>query len=171
VIIVSGPIGDHGMAILSVREGLEFETAIESDTAPLNGLVEGMLAAAKGIHCLRDLTRGGLAAALNELASSSNVGVELEESSVPVRPAVRAACEMLGFDPLYVANEGKLVCFLPEAESESALSAMRAQPLGAEACRIGVVVADHPGRVVARTSIGGSRLVDLPAGELLPRIC
>jgi hydrogenase expression/formation protein HypE len=171
VIIVSGPIGDHGMAILSVREGLEFETAIESDTAPLNGLVGEMLAAAKGIHCLRDLTRGGLAAALNELASSSNVGVELEESSVPVRPAVRAACEMLGFDPLYVANEGKLVCFVTEAESEAALSAMRAQPLGAEACRIGVVVADHPGRVVARTSIGGSRLVDLPAGELLPRIC
>jgi hydrogenase expression/formation protein HypE len=159
------------MAILSVREGLEFESAIESDTAPLNGLVRAMLAASKAIHCLRDLTRGGLAAALNELASSSNAGVELEEASIPVRPAVRAACEMLGFDPMHVANEGKLVCFVPAAEAEAVLAAMRAHPLGAEASRIGAVVAGHPGQVVARTTIGASRMVDLPAGELLPRIC
>ena len=170
-VLVSGPIGDHGMAILSVREGLEFEAAIESDTAPLNGLVRVMLGASKEIHCLRDLTRGGLAAALNELASASKVGVEFEEASVPVRPAVMAACEMLGFDPLYVANEGNLVCFVPEGSAEAVLGAMRAHALGAEARRIGTVVAGHPGQVVARTRIGGSRLVDLAAGELLPRIC
>ncbi len=170
-VLVSGPIGDHGMAILSMREGLEFETSIESDTAPLNGLVGAMLGASSEIHCLRDLTRGGLAAALNELASASGVGVEFEEASVPVRPAVRAACEMLGFDPLYVPNEGKLVCFVPEASAEDVLGAMRAHPLGAEARRVGAIVAGHPAQVVARTGIGGSRLVDLPAGELLPRIC
>jgi hydrogenase expression/formation protein HypE len=170
-ILVSGPIGDHGMAILSVREGLEFEAAIESDTAPLNGLVQAMMGASKEIHCLRDLTRGGLAAALNELASASKVGVEFDETKVPVRPAVRAACEMLGFDPLYVANEGKLVCFVPEAAAEAVLGAMRAHPLGRETRRIGAVVANHPAQVVAQTEIGGSRLVDLPAGELLPRIC
>lgn len=170
-VIVSGPIGDHGMAILSVREGLEFETAIESDSAPLNGLVGAMLEASRGIHCMRDLTRGGLAAALNELAWASTVGVEVEETQVPVRPAVRAACEMLGFDPMYVANEGKLVCFVPEGEAEAVLAAMRGHPLGAGAARIGAAVAEHPGRVVARTAIGGSRVVDLPAGELLPRIC
>jgi len=170
-VLVSGTMGDHGMAVLSRREGLAFETTLESDTAPLAGLVKAMIATSRDIHCLRDLTRGGLAAALNELAAASKVGVEFYEARVPVRPAVRAACEMLGFDPLYVANEGKLVCFVPEGEAKAVLIAMRAHPLGREAARIGTVVADHPERVVARTAIGGSRLVDLPAGELLPRIC
>ena len=170
-VIVSGTMGDHGMAIMSVREGLEFETVIESDTAPLNGLVEAMLAASPQIHCLRDATRGGLAAVLNELASASNIGIEFDERQIPVRPEVHAACEMLGLDPFYVANEGKLVAMVPAAESESVLAAMRSHPLGKEAARIGSVVDDHHGLVVARTAIGGSRVVDLPAGELLPRIC
>ncbi|HLB46777.1 MAG TPA: hydrogenase expression/formation protein HypE [Anaerolineales bacterium] len=170
-VIVSGTLGDHGMAIMSVREGLEFETLIESDTAPLNGLVDTMLAASPEIHCLRDATRGGLAAVLNELASASKVGIEFDERRVPVRAEVHAACEMLGFDPFYVANEGKLVAIAPEAEAEAILAAMRAHPFGREAALIGRVVADHPNIVVARTGIGGSRVVDLPTGELLPRIC
>lgn len=170
-VIVSGTLGDHGMAIMSVREGLEFETRIESDTAPLNGLVEAMLAAAPEIHCLRDATRGGLAAVLNELAAASHSGIEFDERRVPVRPEVHAACEMLGLDPLYVANEGKLVAIVPEAAADALLAAMNAHPLGRAAARIGQVVADHLGLVVARTGIGGSRVVDLPAGELLPRIC
>jgi hydrogenase expression/formation protein HypE len=170
-VLVSGTMGDHGMAVLSVREGLAFEARIESDTAPLAGLVRAMLAASMQIHCLRDLTRGGLAAVLNELAAASNVGVEFDEAQVPVKPAVRAACEMLGFDPFYVANEGKLVCFVPERDAQAVLGAMRAHPLGADAARVGSIVAGHPGQVVARTAIGASRLVDLPAGELLPRIC
>src|SRR5574341_1004656 len=174
---------DHGMAIMSVREGLEFETVIESDTAPLNGLVQAMLAAAPGgehvegehvgspIHCLRDATRGGLAAVLNELAAAAGAGIEFDERHVPVRPAVHAACEMLGLDPLYTANEGKLVAIMPASYAEAVLGVMRAHPLGREAARIGQVVAGHPGLVVARTGIGGLRVVDLPAGELLPRIC
>lgn len=170
-VIVSGTMGDHGMAIMSVREGLEFETLIESDTAPLNGLVDTMLAASPEIHCLRDATRGGLAAVLNELASASKVGIEFDERRVPVRAEVHAACEMLGLDPFYVANEGKLVAIAPEAEAEAILAAMRAHPFGHEAALIGRIVADHPKVVVARTGIGGSRIVDLPAGELLPRIC
>jgi hydrogenase expression/formation protein HypE len=170
-VIVSGTIGDHGMAIMSVREGLEFETQIESDTAPLNGLVQAMLAASPDIHCLRDATRGGLAAVLNELAAASHVGMEFDERQVPVRPEVQAACEMLGLDPFYVANEGKLVAIAPEASAEAVLAAMRAHPFGQNARIIGKVVADHPGLVVARTAIGASRVVDLPAGELLPRIC
>ncbi len=170
-VIVSGTMGDHGMAIMSVREGLEFETVIESDTAPLNGLVEAMLAASPEIHCLRDATRGGLAAVLNELAAASKVGIEFDERLVPVRPEVHAACEMLGLDPMYTANEGKLVALVPAAGAEAVLAAMRAHRFGEFAVRIGSVVADHPGLVVARTGIGGSRVVDLPAGELLPRIC
>jgi len=170
-VIVSGTLGDHGMAIMSVREGLEFETLIESDTAPLNGLVDTMLAASPEIHCLRDATRGGLAAVLNELASASKVGIEFDERRVPVRAEVHAACEMLGLDPFYVANEGKLVAIAPEAEAEAILAAMRAHPFGHEAALIGRIVADHPKVVVARTGIGGSRIVDLPTGELLPRIC
>jgi hydrogenase expression/formation protein HypE len=170
-IIVSGTVGDHGMAIMSVREGLEFETRIVSDTAPLHELVEVMLAASPEIHCLRDATRGGLAAALNELASASNVGFTFEEGQVPVRPAVKAACEMLGMDPYYVANEGKLVAIVKGEVAEEVLAAMHSHPLGQESALIGRVVADHPGMVVSKTSIGGSRVVDLPAGELLPRIC
>jgi hydrogenase expression/formation protein HypE len=170
-VLVSGTMGDHGMAIMSVREGLAFESPIVSDSAPLNGMVDAMLAVTPDIHCLRDATRGGLAAVLNELATASQVGIEFTERSVPVQPAVQAACEMLGLDPLYVANEGKLVAIVPEAEAEAVLTAMRATPYGANAARIGTVTADHPGLVVARTGIGGSRVVDLPAGELLPRIC
>lgn len=170
-VIVSGTIGDHGMAIMSVREGLEFETRIVSDTAPLHELVETMLAASLEIHCLRDATRGGLAAALNELARSSRIGITFEEGKIPLRPAVKAACEMLGMDPLYVANEGKLVAIVNGEIEEEVLAAMQSHPLGKDAALIGRVVADHPGIVLAKTGIGGSRVVDLPAGELLPRIC
>lgn len=170
-IIVSGTVGDHGMAIMSVREGLEFETRIVSDTAPLHSLVEAMLAASPEIHCLRDATRGGLAAAINELASASKVGITFEERKVPLRPEVKAACEMLGMDPFYVANEGKLVAIVNREVAEEVLAAMHSHPLGQNAALIGQVVEDHPGMVVARTGIGGSRVVDLPAGELLPRIC
>jgi hydrogenase expression/formation protein HypE len=171
VVLLSGTLGDHGIAVLSKREGLEFETELLSDSAALNGLIEALLAAAPHTHCLRDPTRGGLAAALNELASTSNVGVEIEETAVPVRPAVAAACEMLGFDPLTVANEGKLIAFVPPEEAEAALEAIRAHPLGREAAQIGVVTEEHPGMVLARTGIGGRRVVDMPLGELLPRIC
>ena len=171
VVLLSGTMGDHGIAVLSQREGLEFETELVSDSAALNELIETLLAAAPHTHCLRDPTRGGLAGALNELAGTSNIGVEIEEAAVPVRPAVAAACEMLGFDPLTVANEGKLIAFVPSEEAEEALEAMRAHPLGQEAARIGVVTEEHPGMVLARTGIGGRRVVDMPLGELLPRIC
>ncbi len=171
VVLLNGTLGDHGIAVLSKREGLAFETDLVSDSAALNGLVETLLAAAPHVHCLRDPTRGGLSAALNELATTSQVGVEIEEAAVPVRPAVAAACEMMGFDPLTVANEGKMVAFVPPEEAEAALDAMRGHPLGAGAASIGVVTADHPGMVLARTGIGGRRVVDMPLGELLPRIC
>lgn len=170
VVLVSGTLGDHGIAVMSVRAGLTFETEIRSDTAPLNGLVEAMIAAGK-IHCLRDATRGGLAAVLNELASASHAGIEFDERKVPLRPEVDAACEMLGFDPFYVANEGKLVAILPAKAAEEVLAAMRRHEYGKEAAIIGKVVEAHPGLVTAKTAIGGMRVVDLPAGELLPRIC
>jgi hydrogenase expression/formation protein HypE len=182
VVIVSGTMGDHGMAIMSVREGLTFESQIRSDTAPLNGLVDAMISASKTsevletsevcpIHCLRDATRGGLAAVLNELAIASKVGIEFDETKVPVRFEVRAACEMLGLDPFYIANEGKLVAILPEATAEKTLSAMHNHEYGRDAAIIGRVVTEHSGLVTAKTEIGGMRVVDLPAGELLPRIC
>lgn len=171
VVLLSGSVGDHGIAVLSRREGLAFETELSSDSAPLHGLVEALLSAAPHTHTLRDPTRGGLAAALNELARCSGVGVEIEEARVPVRPAVQAACEMLGFDPLTVANEGKLVAFVPPEEAEAALAALRSHPLGREAVAIGFLTEDHPGMVLARTPIGGRRIVDMPLGELLPRIC
>ena len=170
-ILVSGPIGDHGVAILSRREGLEFDGQIESDTAPLHELVAAALAAGSGIHALRDPTRGGVAATLVEIATRRGLGIEVDESAVPVRDAVRGACEILGLDPLLVANEGKLVAFVPEAGSERVLQALRAHPLGRGACRIGRVTADHPGFVTLRTPIGGQRIRDLPFGESLPRIC
>jgi hydrogenase expression/formation protein HypE len=170
-IILSGTIGDHGIAIMSMREGLGFESSIQSDTAPLNGLVEAMLAASPEIHCLRDATRGGLAAVLNELAESSQVGIEFDEQTVPVRAEVAAACEMLGLDPLYVANEGKLVAILPEQHAREVLAAMHTHPYGQQATIIGQVVGDHAGMVLSHTSIGGRRVVDMPGGELLPRIC
>jgi len=171
VVLISGTLGDHGIAVLSKREGLTFETDLVSDSAALNGLIEALLTATPHVHCLRDPTRGGLAAALNELSESSDVGIEIEESMVPVRPPVAAACEMMGFDPLTVANEGKVVVFVDPEEAETALAALRAHPLGTNAARIGVVTADHPGMVLARTGIGGRRVLDMPLGELLPRIC
>jgi hydrogenase expression/formation protein HypE len=178
VVLVSGTIGDHGIAIMSVREGLTFQTEIQSDTAPLNGLAEVMLEASQvsetldvNIHCMRDATRGGLAAVLNELADSSKVGIEFDERKVPLRPEVNAACEMLGLDPFYVANEGKLVAILPAEVADQVLAAMHTHEYGKDAAIIGRVVAEHPGLVTARTSIGGMRVVDIPAGELLPRIC
>jgi hydrogenase expression/formation protein HypE len=171
VVLLSGTIGDHGIAVLSRREGLEFETDLLSDSAPLNGLVEALLATAPHTHCLRDPTRGGLATTLNELAKQSKVSIRIEETGVPVRPAVAAACEMLGFDPLTVANEGKLVAFVPPEEAEPALEALQAHPLGRGAARIGIVTEEHPGMVLSCTGIGGRRVVDIPLGELLPRIC
>ena len=174
VILVSGTMGDHGMAIMSKREGLEFESELVSDTAPLYGMIAEMLAIKgdKGfIHCLRDATRGGLSAVLNELAGASQVGIEFEETKIPVTPAVNAACEMLGLDPLYIANEGKLVAIVAPDVAEEILDVMRKNEYGHDAAIIGTVTESHPRRVVAKTAIGGSRVVDLPAGELLPRIC
>jgi hydrogenase expression/formation protein HypE len=170
-VLVSGTLGDHGIAVMSKREGLTFETEIVSDSAALHGLIADLLEAAPSTHAMRDLTRGGLAASLNELAKRAEVGIELVERSIPVRAAVAAACEMLGFDPLYVANEGKIAAFVPDQEAEPALEAMRAHPLGRDAARIGQVVEGHPGIVSARTPIGGSRIIDMPLGVLLPRIC
>lgn len=171
VVIVSGAIGVHGVAIMSVREGLEFGVDIASDCAPLGGLVQSMLAVTPDLHVLRDPTRGGLAAALNEIAQASGAGVVIDERAVPVPPPVANACAILGLDPLYVANEGKLVAFVPREHADAVLDAMRAHPLGADATVIGEAVADHPGLVVARTGLGGTRVVDLPLGEQLPRIC
>ena len=180
MILISGTMGDHGMAIMSKRAGLEFESLIMSDTAPLYGMISEMLEIKgnrgnkgdKGfIHCLRDATRGGLSAVLNELAGASQVGIEFEETKVPVTPAVNAACEMLGFDPFYIANEGKLVAIVAPEIAEEVLEVMKANEYGKEAAIIGTVTEAHPKRVVAKTAIGGSRVVDLPAGELLPRIC
>jgi hydrogenase expression/formation protein HypE len=170
-VIVSGTLGDHGVAILSVREGLEFETVIESDTAPLVDLVRAMLEVAPDIRCMRDPTRGGLASTLNELASASRAGVWIEESRVPLLPGVRAACELLGLDPLYVACEGRLCAVVPEASAERLLAAMRAHPQGRDAAIVGRVVADHPGLVTMRSLAGGERVVSMLAGEQLPRIC
>jgi hydrogenase expression/formation protein HypE len=171
VVIVSGTMGDHGIAIMSVREGLKFQSQIMSDTAPLNGLVESMLGVTNDIHCLRDATRGGLAAVLNELADAAKIGIEFDETKVPLRPEVSAVCEMLGLDPWFIANEGKLVAIIPEKYADKILTTMRKHPFGKDSAIIGKVVETHPGMVVAKTSIGGSRVVDLPAGELLPRIC
>ena len=170
-ILLSGTIGDHGIAILSKREGLEFEGEIESDTAPLHELSAAVVAAAPGVHAMRDPTRGGVAATLVEIATRRRLGIEVDERAIPVRDTVRGACEILGLDPLVVANEGKLVAFVPQEESESALEALRRHPLGASAARIGRVTAEHPSIVRLRTPIGGDRILDLPFGESLPRIC
>jgi hydrogenase expression/formation protein HypE len=170
-VLVSGTLGDHGIAIMSVREGLEFETVLESDSAPLTGLAGAILEACPQTRCLRDPTRGGLSSALNELAAASGVGVVLDEAAIPLRPEVRGACEMLGLDPLYVANEGKLVAVVPPEAAHGVLAAMRAHPLGREAALVGEVVADHPGMVILRSRVGGKRVVTLLAGEQLPRIC
>jgi len=170
-IIVSGEIAVHGIAIMSVREGLEFETEIASDTAPLNGLVNAVLAAAADVHVLRDPTRGGITSALSEIAQSARVGIYLEEAGIPISEEVKGACEILGLDPLYVANEGKLLAIVSVEDAATVLSAMRAHPLGEKAMVIGSVTDDHPGFVFMKTRIGGSRVVDMLSGEQLPRIC
>lgn len=171
-VLVSGPIAVHGVAILSVREGLKFETTLRTDSAPLNGMVEALLAAAgNAVHVLRDPTRGGVATTLNEIARQGNVGIRLEEKAIPVDEEVRGACEILGLDPLYVANEGKCLVLVDPAAAEVALAALRAHPLGAGAAVIGEVTGDHPGKVFLKSRIGGQRMLDLLTGEQLPRIC
>jgi len=170
-VLINGPVGDHGIAVLSTREGLSFQTDIQSDSAPLNGLVSEMLEVSRNIHVLRDPTRGGVATALNEVARQSAVGIELEESNLPVRPEVNAACEMLGLDPLYVANEGKVLVLVAPEDADLVLNKMRQHPLGTESRIIGKVVSEHPGKVVLQTGIGGHRIVDMLSGEQLPRIC
>ncbi len=170
-VLVSGPLGDHGAAILAARGDLALETTIESDCAPLHGLVARLLDAVPATRFLRDATRGGLATVLNEAAAASKVGIELAETAVPVRDAVRGLCEILGLDPLYLANEGRMVAVVPGDAAEAALAALRADPLGREAALIGRCVSDRPGRVVMDTTFGGRRIVDMLTGEQLPRIC
>ncbi|MBA7714677.1 Carbamoyl dehydratase HypE [subsurface metagenome] len=170
-VILSGSLGEHGIAILSKRQGLEFNVPVESDCAPLNRLVAEMLAVSTDLHCLRDPTRGGLATTLNEFAQQSNVGIKIEEDTLPVNEAVQAACELLGFDPLHMANEGKLVAVVASSDADKILAKMRQNRYGAEAGIIGEIVEEHPGRVIMKTHLGSSRIVDMPVGELLPRIC
>lgn len=170
-ILLSGSIGDHGIAILAKREGLEFETTVESDTAPLHTLVTAMLRASSQLRCLRDPTRGGVSSTLNEIAAASGVGMLLEEDAIPVKGEVAAACELLGLDPLYVANEGKLLAIVAPDDAGAVLAAMRAHPLGRAASIIGAVTADHSGLVALRTNLGTTRIVDMLSGDQLPRIC
>jgi hydrogenase expression/formation protein HypE len=170
-VLLSGDIGRHGITVMSVREGLGFETTIESDCAPLWSLIESLLDQGVAIHCLRDLTRGGLASGLNEIAQAARLGIEIDEMAVPVREEVRGACEILGFDPIYVANEGRFIAFVPEDQAARALAILRANPLGADASRIGAVAAiSHP-IVTLKSRIGATRILDLLSGEQLPRIC
>jgi hydrogenase expression/formation protein HypE len=171
VVLLSGPIGDHGIAVLAARRELGFEVDVQSDVAPLNGLTAAMLNTGAEIHTLRDPTRGGLATTLNEIALQSRVGIILDEKAIPVRPAVAVACEVLGFDPMYVANEGKLVAFAAEADAELILGAMRQSRYGEEAVQIGSVHAEPAGRVLIKTALGSSRVIDRLSGEMLPRIC
>lgn len=170
-VILSGTIGDHGITILSQRENLQFEGAVTSDTAALHTLVAAMLEVSDQIRCLRDPTRGGVATALNELAVASGVGIDIDEQRIPVKESVKGACEILGLDPLYVANEGKLIAIVAADAAEAVVGAMRRHPLGREARMIGEAVAQHPGVVVLRTAVGGKRVLDVPRGEQLPRIC
>lgn len=173
MVLLSGTIGDHGMTIMTQREGLQFDSPLESDCAPLNGMVAGLLSALPlgALRCLRNPTRGGLATTLNELAGRSGAGIEVEETAVPVRDAVRGACELLGLDPLYVANEGKLVAVVAPEFTGTALETLRAHPFGQMAAIIGTVTESHPGRVVLRTAMGARRILDMLVGEQLPRIC
>lgn len=171
-IIVSGNIASHGIAIMSIREGLEFETAVESDSAALNTMAEALIAEiGADVHVLRDPTRGGVASALNEIAMSAEVGMNVDEAALPVLEEVRGACEILGLDPLYVANEGKMIAIVAGESADRALACLRAHPLGADAALIGTVTAEHPGRVFQRSRIGGMRVVEMLTGEQLPRIC
>ncbi|MBN9389294.1 MAG: hydrogenase expression/formation protein HypE [Chloroflexi bacterium] len=171
-VLLSGPVGDHGIAILLAREALDIETTIESDTAPLHELVANLLeAAGPGLHCLKDPTRGGVATTLNEIALTSEISIALDETAIPVRPEVRGACEILGLDPLTIANEGKLLAIVAPEKAEAALSAMRSHPLGREAALIGEVRAEPAGMVFLKTDIGGTRVLDMLVGDPLPRIC
>jgi len=170
-VILSGTIGDHGIAIMSQREGLRFSVPVESDCAPLSKLVSQMLEASSRIHCLRDPTRGGLATTLNEFAQQSNVGIMIEEDKIPITEGVRAACELLGLDPICVANEGKLVAIVEPEDADKVLTQMKQNGYGRDAAIIGEVTNDHPGRVVMKTKLGPSRIINMPSGELLPRIC
>jgi hydrogenase expression/formation protein HypE len=170
-VILSGTMADHGMTILTQREGLAFESDIRSDSAPLNHMVVDMLSTGCDIHVLRDPTRGGVGTTLNEIADQSTVGIRIHEDLLPVRPEVSGVCELLGFDPLYVANEGKLLAFVPNDQSDLVLAAIQQSPYGKDACIIGEVIADHQGRVFMKTHIGGERIVDMLTGEQLPRIC
>jgi len=171
-VIVSGTIGDHGMAVMSVREGLEFESPIRSDCAALNGMIAAVLdAVGDAVHAMRDPTRGGLASTLNEIAAASDVGIGIDESKIPVRPEVQSACELLGLDPVYVANEGKAVFFVAPEAADRVLEVLRAHPLGREAARIGQVTGEHKRLLVARTSMGANRVIAMQIGEQLPRIC
>jgi len=171
VVILSGPMGDHGIAVLSARGELGFEAQVQSDVAPLNHLIAAVLQASRQVHVLRDPTRGGVATTLNEIARQSNVGIVLREASLPVRPAVSAACEMLGFDPLYVANEGKVLVVVAREDAERVLAAIRAARYGAEAVVVGEVRPEPAGRVLLKTVLGSHRVVDVLSGEMLPRIC
>ncbi len=170
-VLLSGTIGDHGIAVLAKREGIEFDSALESDSAALHTLVAAMLAASAEIRCMRDPTRGGLSSTLNEFAAQAQVGIEIDERAIPVREEVKGACEMLGLDPLYVANEGKLVAIVVPDAADSVLAAMRRHPLGAQSRIIGSVTASHPRLVTMRTTVGPTRIVDMLAGDQLPRIC
>jgi hydrogenase expression/formation protein HypE len=170
-VILSGSIGDHGIAVFSKRQGIDFQTDIASDTAPLNGLVAAMLGVTASIHAMRDPTRGGLATSLNEIAMKSRVGIIVDEGAVPVKGEVMQACEMLGFDPFYVANEGKLVAFVPRPEADAVLEAMRSAAYGQDAAIVGEVTAANPGMVTLKTAVGGRRILSPLSGELLPRIC
>jgi len=170
-IILSGTVGDHGVAVISRREGLSFKTDIKSDSAPLNGLVDAMLASSSAIHTMRDPTRGGLATSLNEIAAKSGVGLLIDEAAIPLKPEVEHACEMLGLDPLYVANEGKLVAFVPSDDAEGVLAAMREAPYGRDAAVIGEARSESPATVILNTAVGGQRILSPLSGELLPRIC
>jgi len=172
LVLINGPIAQHGIAIMSVREGLAFETAVESDSAALHGLVGSILdCAGDRVHVLRDPTRGGVSSTLNEIAGQAHIGIQLNEASIPIDEQVRGACEILGLDPLYVANEGKCLAIVAREAGEAVLAALRDHPLGRGAAIIGEVVADHPGKVVLRSRIGGRRIVDMLSGEQLPRIC
>jgi len=170
-VIISGSIADHGMTVLTQREGMIFDSPVISDTAPLNHMVTKMLAAHKDIHVLRDPTRGGVGTALNEIAGKSGVGIKIYEEKVPLKKEIAGICELLGFDPFYVANEGKLIAFVAPDYAEKVLAAIRADEFGQDACIIGEAIADNPGKVIMQTSIGGSRIVDMLTGEQLPRIC
>jgi len=170
-VILSGPIGEHGAAILSARSDLGLVSEVLSDSAPLNGLVERILAASPNIHCMRDATRGGLGAILAEIAGQSGMRISIREASIPIREEVQGICEIFGFDPLFLANEGRMALFCPEEDAEKVLAAMQGHDLGREACRIGTVASHQRGGLVLETVIGGSREIDLPTGELVPRIC